>query len=163
MGSLFHLNKEEAVAAETRQDAIADLKPVGAYRVTVEKVYFFSVEGKTPYFSYLVRIVGLLEKDGTFATKKDGSKVYTNAPLFLKAFVSDKALFTLVDLHHVMGREMTTAKLVDSLSSLTSEKKALAWAMSFIDKGKEFNVWVTHDLTGKVPQEKVSISTVQPR
>lgn len=143
---IFNLNAEKAVEADSIRTNNSNLKPVGAYKVTVDEVRFYSEDGKTPHFSFQLDIVGMLEKDGsTFATKENGSKVYTGAKLFMKAFVSEKALFGLIEFQDIMEFDSDVETLVEELNSFNSEAEAIAWVKSWINTETQFNVYVTHN------------------
>lgn len=156
MGFL-NLDVDKASQLSERRNTIAGLKPVGLYKVKVEKVEFSGKEGLVPSLNFWLRIIGLLEADGeTFATKKAGGNVYANAMLFFRAYLSTEALFGLENIYFAMiGEKLEGKELAEKVNSFATPAKLVSWVETWLDCENEFTVYVNHDLKATKPSEKV--------
>jgi len=167
MGLFKNLDPDKAARSHERREIISGLKPIGLYQVMVVAFHSFLKGEGVPVISFELKILGLIEGDGRerkyrYARKTDGSRVYENARLFFKAYISDQALFGLENILQAMGQDGPFGKdLALKLQSFDNEAKLNRWINSWLDTDTEFTVYVNHHIPTDTdpedwkPQERV--------
>lgn len=160
MSKLFeNLSIVEAKAAETRRQAIKELKPEGLYTVRVESFTYDAEDGRTPSLQFQLRIVGMMKADDStsFAMNGNNTPRFANACLFYSAYISSTALFSLQRLYKAQtGETLELESLIEMLSEFTNVAQLSKWVKSWMDSKSTHVVSVRQDTKSQKPRNTVS-------